>query len=67
MVPTGVFLQELHEPNILKALAKASKVVESSWETPPPNEGITESPWVPSLLDSTERNRGAYHESTHPA
>jgi ribonuclease HI len=30
MVPTGVFLQELHEPSISKALAKATKVVESS-------------------------------------
>jgi ribonuclease HI len=30
MVPTWVFLQELHEPSILKALAKANKVAESS-------------------------------------
>jgi hypothetical protein len=30
MVPTGVFLQELHEPSISKALAKATKVAESS-------------------------------------
>jgi ribonuclease HI len=30
MVPTGVFLQELHEPSISKALAKATKAVESS-------------------------------------
>jgi ribonuclease HI len=30
MVPTGVFLQELHEPSISKALAKAIKAVESS-------------------------------------
>jgi ribonuclease HI len=30
MVPTGVFLQELHEPSILKALAKATKVVDIS-------------------------------------
>jgi hypothetical protein len=29
MVPTGVFLQELHEPSISKALAKATKAVES--------------------------------------
>jgi ribonuclease HI len=36
MVPTGVFLQELHEPTISKALAKANKAVESSQETPPP-------------------------------
>jgi ribonuclease HI len=42
MVPTGVFLQELHEPTISKALAKASKAAESSQETPPP-DSITES------------------------
>jgi ribonuclease HI len=30
MVPIGVFLQELHEPSISKALAKATKVSESS-------------------------------------
>jgi hypothetical protein len=30
MVPTRVFLQELHEPSISKALAKATKAVESS-------------------------------------
>jgi hypothetical protein len=30
MVPKGVFLQELHEPSILKALAKATKAAESS-------------------------------------
>jgi hypothetical protein len=46
MVPTGVFLQELHEPSISKALAKASKVDESSQETQPPSESITESPEV---------------------
>jgi ribonuclease HI len=46
MVPTGVFLQELHEPNISKALAKAIKAAESSQETPPPSESITESPEV---------------------
>jgi hypothetical protein len=46
MVLTGVFLQELHEPSISRALAKASKVVESSLETPPPNESIYESPEV---------------------
>jgi hypothetical protein len=43
MVPTGVFLQELHEPSISKALVKANKVVKSSQETPPQNENITES------------------------
>jgi hypothetical protein len=36
-------LQELHEPSISKALAKATKVVESSQEAPPLNENITES------------------------
>jgi hypothetical protein len=30
MVPTWVFLQELHEPSILKALAKATKATETS-------------------------------------
>jgi hypothetical protein len=30
MVPTGIFLQELHEPSISKALAKATKAAESS-------------------------------------
>jgi hypothetical protein len=30
MVPTGVFLHELHEPSISKDLAKATKVAESS-------------------------------------
>jgi hypothetical protein len=39
-------LQELHEPSISKALAKASKVAESSLETPPPNGRISESPEV---------------------
>jgi ribonuclease HI len=46
MVPTGVFLQELYEPSISKALAKAIKTAESSQETPPSNESITESPKV---------------------
>jgi hypothetical protein len=46
MVPTGVFLQELYEPSISKALAKVTKVVESSLETPPLSESITESPEV---------------------
>jgi hypothetical protein len=46
MVPIGVFLQELHESSISKALAKATKVVKSSQETPPPIESITESPKV---------------------
>jgi hypothetical protein len=43
MVPPGVFIQELHEPSITKALAKASKVAESSQETTLPVEGISES------------------------
>jgi hypothetical protein len=42
MVPTGVFLQELQEPSISKALANATKVAESSQETPPPSKSITE-------------------------
>jgi hypothetical protein len=46
MVPTWIFLQELHEPSISKALAKVTKVAESSQETPPLNEGITKSPDV---------------------
>ena len=29
-VPPGVFMQELHEPTIAKALAQANKVAESS-------------------------------------
>jgi hypothetical protein len=45
-VPTRVFLQELHEPTISKALAKDNKVAESSQETPPPQDSITESPEV---------------------
>jgi hypothetical protein len=28
MVPTGVFLQELHEPSIFKTIANATKVAE---------------------------------------
>jgi hypothetical protein len=46
MVPIGVFFQEHHEPNISKALAKATKAAESSQKTPPPSENITESPEV---------------------
>jgi hypothetical protein len=46
MVPTGVFLQKLHEPTISNALAKANKAAESSQETPPPPDSITESPEV---------------------
>jgi hypothetical protein len=43
IVPTRVFLQDLHEPIISKALAKTTKAAESSQETLPPNESITES------------------------
>jgi hypothetical protein len=43
MVLTGVFLHELHEPSIFNALAKATMVAQSSQETPPPSESITES------------------------
>jgi hypothetical protein len=46
MVPTWVFLQELHEPSISKALAKAANAAKSSQETPQRNENITESPEV---------------------
>jgi hypothetical protein len=46
MVPPGVFMQELHEPSITKALAKASKEAETSHETTPPIESISESPEV---------------------
>jgi hypothetical protein len=46
MVPTWVFLQELREPTISKASAKANKAAESSQETPPPPDNITESPEV---------------------
>jgi hypothetical protein len=43
MVPPGIFMQELHEPSITKALAKVYKVTESSQETTPPVESILES------------------------
>jgi ribonuclease HI len=41
-----VFLQELHQPTIWKALVRANNVAESSQETPPPIDKITESPEV---------------------
>jgi hypothetical protein len=44
MVPPGSFMQELHEPSITKALAKASRTVESSQGTMSPVESISESP-----------------------
>jgi ribonuclease HI len=50
VVPTGVFVQEFHELSITKALAKDNKVAESSQETPPPSEGIIESPEVMEIL-----------------
>jgi hypothetical protein len=46
MIPPGVFMQELHEPSINNALAKASKATESSQETTPLVESISESPKV---------------------
>jgi ribonuclease HI len=46
MVPTGVFLQEHHEPTIAKALAKASKASMSSKEALPPTDIITKSPKI---------------------
>jgi hypothetical protein len=45
-VPPGIFLHELHELSISKALAKVSKVAKSSQETPLPIESISESPEV---------------------
>jgi hypothetical protein len=44
MPPPGVFMKELQEPSIGKALGKANKVVESSKETTPLAESISESP-----------------------
>jgi hypothetical protein len=44
MVLPRVFMQELHEPSITKALAKARKVIESSRETTLPIVSISESP-----------------------
>jgi ribonuclease HI len=46
VVPTCLFLQELHGPSISKSLAKATKMAESSHEIQPPSENITESPDV---------------------
>jgi hypothetical protein len=39
-------MQELHEPSIMKALAKANKAAKSSQETSPLIESIFESPDV---------------------
>jgi hypothetical protein len=49
MVPTRVLLHELHEPSISKSLAKASMEAESSQETPPSIETISESPEVKDI------------------
>jgi hypothetical protein len=49
VVPAWIFLQKLHEPNITKALAKASKMVESSKENMSSVENIPESPKVMEL------------------
>jgi hypothetical protein len=46
MVPTGVFLQELHEPTIAKAIVKASKAAKSSEVDLLPAHTIIESPKV---------------------
>jgi hypothetical protein len=46
VVPPAVFMQELHESTIAKALAKANKAVESSQETTSHVESISESPEV---------------------
>jgi hypothetical protein len=46
MVHTVVFLQETHDPSISKVFTKASKASESSQETPPLIESISESPEV---------------------
>jgi hypothetical protein len=52
MVPTWAFLQELHEPIISKALAKATKAAESSQETLPPKNRIIESPEVMEIYSN---------------
>jgi hypothetical protein len=46
VVPPAVFMQELHESTIPKALAKANKAAESSQETTSHVESISESPEV---------------------
>jgi hypothetical protein len=63
MVPTRVFLQELHEPTISKALAKATKVAESSQETPPPPDGIIESPKVMEIHSTWRTPFMIYHRT----
>jgi hypothetical protein len=49
VVPLGVFMQELHEPSINKALSKANKAAESAEETTPLDEGLFESPNVMTI------------------
>jgi hypothetical protein len=44
MVPQGVFMQELHEPSIARALVKDNKMARSCQETTPPAQSISESP-----------------------
>jgi hypothetical protein len=46
MVPTGVLLQEIHEPSISKPLEKATKAAKSSQENPLLTESITKSPEI---------------------
>jgi hypothetical protein len=46
VVPLGVFMLELHEASITNTLAKDNKVAESSQETTPLAEGMSESPKV---------------------
>jgi hypothetical protein len=43
VVPPGIFLQELHEPTIAKALTKTTKAAESSQETMQPTDSTTKS------------------------
>jgi hypothetical protein len=46
MVPSGVFMQERHEPGITNEFAKASKAAESSQEISPLTKSISKSPKV---------------------
>jgi ribonuclease HI len=46
VVPPWVFMLKLHEPNITRVLAKANKAAQSSQETTPPAESVSESPKV---------------------
>jgi hypothetical protein len=51
VVPLGIFMQELLEPSITKALAKASKVTESFQEATSLVKSISESPKVMEVHD----------------